>query len=759
MVDPMNDLDLEVGAITEIADFLAKPMPVASGAFTTTNVAGDLLYSSDIFNLFNAQSIWVNKIQGFLNMRGTVKLRLVINPTPFQAGLLKLSYFPCANQLGNEANARLTNRVCISQLPGAYLNLMNNFVEVSVPYIAPTTFIERDRVAANDFVSWGNLYLHVFEPLRTGTGPTSINYTIWMSVEDLELSGMVQPQMAKRQGKRLDSEANSGKGPIAKIMSSGVQLLNDVGAIPSLAPIAKPASWVVSALQGLAENFGWSKPTISEGPCLQTVNQNWFAVNTRGNDNSAPLSLDPDNKVMPITDASPSNMDEMSVNFIKRRWAQFADITWTTASTSGALISNISLYPGRFKATNSIGGINYYSAAPCAVFSELYSQYRGSFEIRLRIVKTGFHTGTLAVGFVPGKNATTPSYSDSAYVYRQIIDIQDGSDFVFNCPYMIPQDFLETNKVIGNFFIYVVNPLIAPATVSSSVDIMFEVRGGPDLQYTKPISCAMTPFVPQGVDNVTDEEATTITLGSANHTMGALHHAVSSVGDCQLSVLELIKAVSTVNYASSATTLDNGLNFAYWGANKTYASRWNGVALTSGEIGGDLLSFIGSWYVLSRGSQRYRVIPINPSTLDQDYRAYLVNYGDPGWNQGYGHTWITAASGSLDQDGVTQTVTSTNTTLGPGSGLTGRLYQSPQINSGVAVQVPFYHLFRYALNHWVTSFGDKLDSFAPNNGVCFYTPGATKSTLERSAGDDFMFSYFCGIPPYTDSYQFYKKYT
>lgn len=236
----MNDHDLEVNDIKDIADFLAKPMAVSTGTFTTANVWGDTLLSTDIFSLFNSQSIWTNKIQGFLNMRADVKLRLVINPTPFQAGMLRLSYFPCANQMQNEMNSHLLNRTTISQLPGAYLNLENNFVEVTVPYVAPTTFIERDQVASGSYVSWGQVLIHVFEILRTGTGPTSINWTLWMSLENLELSGMVQPQSAapssrKRKTRGLppqDAEANSGKGPIGKIMSSGAQLATDLGAIP-----------------------------------------------------------------------------------------------------------------------------------------------------------------------------------------------------------------------------------------------------------------------------------------------------------------------------------------------------------------------------------------------------------------------------------------------------------------------------------------------------------------------------------------------
>ena len=185
--------------VKEIADFLAKPVPVGNGVFSTTNVWGDNLFNSDIYTLFKAQTIWVNKIQGFLSFRGDVKIRVVVNSTPFQAGLLRVSYFPCSDVLANEALMHRYNRQTISQMPGAYLNLQDNAVEVTIPYIAPPTFLERD-VASPIVPSWGALYVDVFEVLRTGTGPTTVNFTVWMSIENLELSGQVYPQMA------LDSE-------------------------------------------------------------------------------------------------------------------------------------------------------------------------------------------------------------------------------------------------------------------------------------------------------------------------------------------------------------------------------------------------------------------------------------------------------------------------------------------------------------------------------------------------------------------------
>ena len=63
---------------------------------------------------------------------------------------------------------------------------------------------------------------------------------------------------------------------------------------------------------------------------------------------------------------------------------------------------------------------------------------------------------------------------------------------------MIPQQFLNCGTdILGTIYIYVVNPLRAPETCASTIDVMVEVRGGPDLTYAVPKGFGAVPFVPQ----------------------------------------------------------------------------------------------------------------------------------------------------------------------------------------------------------------------------------------------------------------------
>ena len=501
-VDPMADLDVESEQITEIRDFLRKPIPVANGSFSTASTWGDQLYSADLYTLFDAQSIWKNKIQGFLNVRGTVKLRFTLNSTPFQAGLLRLSYFPCANQLVNEKNAHKFNRDTISQLRGGYIDLGQDALLVDVPYLSPVQFIERDLVAGGGHVSWGEVMLHVFEILRTGSsGPNNATWTLWMSVEDLQLSGQIQPQALGKRGTITDQETNSGRGPIATIMGSAKSLASSMAAIPSLNPLAKPAAWALAAAEAAADALGWSKPTLDDGPTPMGMGTTWYNINTNTNDNCLPLGLRSDNKLSVITDASPSGQDEMSFAYIKSRWAYDRDFQWNSAHASGALLASFRVGPSWLKKGHTVGSTPVVTSPPCAVFSEFFQLYRGSFDYNFKFVKTGFHTGECVICWLPGLSPVAPlSYMDTAFTYRVAFNLQSGTDICLNLPHMIPQQYLDCgNDLLGTVYIYVVNPLRAPETCAPIIDVMAEVRGGPDLTYAVPKGFGAVPFVPQAL--------------------------------------------------------------------------------------------------------------------------------------------------------------------------------------------------------------------------------------------------------------------
>lgn len=720
--------------MTEIAQFLAKPIPVASATFTTANVWGDNLYTGDLQTLFNAQTLWVNKIQGFLSFRGDVKIRLVSNATPFQAGLVRVSYFPCANYMSNEVKSHRYNRMTISQLPGTFFDIRNNAVELTIPYVAPPTMIERDLASPP---SWGSIYVDVFELLRTGTGPTSVTFSIWMSIENLELSGQTIPQMssvAKRRSRKVnvtDAESNNGAGPITRLISSGVQLANDATTFPMLSSLATPAYWALSAARGAAEALGWSKPSVTADPSRMMIGSGLNQQNCDGGDLCAPMSLSADNKICLITDATPACMDEMSFKYINSVWSYHSDFQWASSRLVGECLALHPICPNAMEITNTLGAVPVRTTPACAFMRRFFRKYRGGFDFKINVVKTGYHTGSLAFVYVPGKTLIgAPSYASTSYLYRTIIDIQACDEVILRIPYILPQSYVNVDEQIGTFMIYVVNPLLAPATVSSTVDVMIQVRGSPDLQYQVPDIISICPVVPQGGDVVGSEDIVK-ELGEKGYDAEPVHHAQQAIGEYICSVLQLAK--SFYRLGSRGVVFNNP---AYgFQTHRFFGNRFDGTAWVTGPFGGgDILSILASMYAFSRGSIRYRLTYKSASTGNiQPTNRVLIT------DNGVGYT-------------TDPTNLAIQNVTGTGSTGCGRVSCQPFSNGGLGFQVPFYNNYRYMLNNInVESIVDPTLPFAPTTMVAISQTG-TDASMFRAVGDDFQFSFFIGVPVFSFNY-------
>jgi hypothetical protein len=522
-------------------------------------------------------------------------------------------------------------------------------------------------------------------------------------------------------------------------MASGAVLANNLTAIPMLAPIAAPAFWALSAARAAAESLGWSKPTQSEPPTVHAVGSSYYSINVNAPDNSAPLSYSVDNKLQLLTDASEMGYDEMSFNYIKQKWSYVNDFQWNDANTSGQKIFDKNVSPFTMVETSVVGARTAYTCPPSAIFHRFFEQYRGAFEFQVTLSKTGFHTGTLAFVFIPGLQPVAPSYADTAYMYRVIVDVQEGDSFIFNCPDLIPQGYKYCNEPIGKFCIYVVNPLRAPATVSSIVDVMIEVRGGPDLTYGIPIAFSGVPLVPQGVLTEYDKHDLCKSLGASEHNTQVIKHASLCHGEVMQSFTQILKSEYLYLIKPLSTLYNDGFSLA---THKFCGARWDttaGPAYTSPPIGGDIVSFVSQWFLLHRGAMRYRLSQVADGGDLANYRSTLLRLSESTNDvikTGVGTQWYAQLAGGAPA-GVTKT---------------SRLFQMPGVNGSCPVQAPFYCKYRHGLNKIdATNNGTVINLFSNNQSIGYYvtTPGSLN--VGRTIGDDFQFSYFLGIPVFIDS--------
>lgn len=488
------DIDLEDNSVDSIRDFLAKPVAIWIGQVSTSDTEDQELVSADILGSLLSQPLWMDKLKGFLNMRATAKLRLTLNATPFQAGLLRMMYFPNHSVRPSEANSHYYNIVTSSQLPGVFLPFSQDAVELSVPYMSPTYYVQLDRVGL-DAVSWGTVKVKVYCPMRTGSsGPTTAPCTLWLSFEDVDLAGQLYPQA---KGNVSDRETNGGRGTISTIMASGRDYVRLLGRVPSMANLAEPTAWALDIASKAASALGWSKPTLSNDPAMMAVGGNWRSVNVDGGDMCAPLSFRSDNKVKTITDGHTGCADELSFDYVNSRWGALRLFDWDGSAITGSLLQYVDVGPTQFAQHSTVGTRDVITIPPCALGREFFSLYRGSFDINFKLVKTGYHSGALAFCWVPGTSAGTPTYAQTAFGYREIVSIQGGEDFCFRLPFLISQDYIECTDKIGRLCVFVVNPLVAPETCNPSIRVYVEVRGGIDLEYANPKQIERSPYIPQ----------------------------------------------------------------------------------------------------------------------------------------------------------------------------------------------------------------------------------------------------------------------
>jgi hypothetical protein len=108
----------------------------------------------------------------------------------------------------------------------------------------------------------------------------------------------------------------------------------------------------------------------------------------------------------------------------------------------------------------------------------------------LKFVKTEFHSGRLAVSFSPNDNSTgapiNHTLAQSAFLHRQIIDIRECNEFTFVVPFISSAPYRNSGESIGQLIVHVLDALVAPSTVSTTVGIILESCMGSDAEFAVP---------------------------------------------------------------------------------------------------------------------------------------------------------------------------------------------------------------------------------------------------------------------------------
>jgi len=463
---------LNVNKVDSIRDFLARPRRAATFNWSTTQAQNDLIFGFDSSNGLFGNPIG-EKLRGFAGVRYTTNVKVLINATPFQAGRLRLAALPDL-QYTTKYRFHTNNIMSFSQLPGLEITTAMPSIEMSMPY---THFAEYWDFQTPNFMSF---QLRVMSPLRNGTAdPTqTVSGSVWVWFTDVEFFGVRKESNVEMEEER----------PLSKWLEASSKLAKAASAVPILSSITGPtANWLKMA-SGTANSLGFSRPVAGEPNRIVSDFFHRHFPNSEGVVAGPTLAANNDAAIRTLAFTAPGGQDEMSFNFIKRRWSWAYDVVWNTTDVE-QIDTNV-LRPG----FASIGAPGSTRAVPPIDYLALLStHYRGGLEVMLKFVKTGFHTGSLAVSFENDTSSGTLTLAQTDNLHRTIVDLQQGDSVCLSFPYIDDRQWLPNSQAYGRMFIHVVNALRAPQTVSQSVVIQVWVRGMEDLQFTGRSSSTVIP--------------------------------------------------------------------------------------------------------------------------------------------------------------------------------------------------------------------------------------------------------------------------
>lgn len=534
--------------IHTIKDFLKRPIIIRTGLWSSTTATETQLYTANFPEVLISNSMYQEKLRGFVGLRATLVIKVQVNSQPFQQGRLMLQYFPYAQYMPNRValvNATLQGR---SGCPRTDLDLsVGTEVEMRIPYVSPHVYY--NLITGQG--SFGAIYLVVYSQLRdqvTGTG--SVEYTVWAHLEDVDVQYPTganiftgsAPNRATLGQKMIDgkftekdlrdiwtSKAYKKKpdkiyaqiaGEIEQMKESGTissgigkisEGLSTMSKIPVLGNFFTRPAWISAQASNIFKLLGFSKPTIQGLPSETKLRGQSRMANFDGADSSHKMALSAQNEIETKPGLAGTSADEMDMNHvlsIPNFWDRF---TWDTSQAADAVLWNNYVTPMKIKPYSDTI-TDKFRCTHMGYVANSHTYWRGSLVYTFKFVKTQYHSGRLRISFIPfyynvDISTGTPDISRTQKV---IIDLRTSTEVSFTVPYVSSRPWmycirpeaswlgtnntLMYNAVTGIVRVEVLNQLVSASNVNPAIDVIVEVHGGPDLTFAGPTLPSYVPY-------------------------------------------------------------------------------------------------------------------------------------------------------------------------------------------------------------------------------------------------------------------------
>lgn len=763
-----------------LPEFLSRPVRISSFFWDQSQGPG-VVQDMRPWNLFFNNANIKYKLNNFAFIRANLKLKFVINASPFYYGSMRACYQPLpafkTSTIGFGSSGLMTNSelVPLSQQPGIWLKPQHSEgAELTLPFFYPRSFLRLQN--AQDFTDMGQLRMVIYNSLLSANGATGagVSVQIYAWAEDVVLAG---PSV----GLALQAD-EYGVSPISGPASTVGRIARMFKSTPVIGKFATATEIGANAVSGIAKLFGFTNVPVIEStkplrptPFPQLASADiGYPVEKLTLDSKNELSVDP--SIMGL-----ASDDELIISKFAGKESYIATSQWTTSTPVDTPLFSSKVTPSLgFGYPSGTGQLKQYT--PMGLLSLLFKSWRGDIIFRFRFVASAFHKGRVRISYDPYNAAVLTTADTGPTVYNQVVDLAAETDVEVRVPYQqaLAWCYTYTNDTglfstatsptlafddtydNGLISVKVLTALSAPV-LTSTVYMQVFVRAADNIEFANPITIGNrpSPFVVQSEEYSEKPETEQTVIGETPPDLDIQRTRVN-FGENIVSLRTLMRRsnyLDTVYIPTAGSTGDGCFRVRQTRFPLHYGYDPNGWNLAKG-ISAPAVTFpinfvaVTPWHLISncfvgqKGSMHwtYNVYKGTAATTMQISRDTELTTGvSAAWD-------IKTVSTNSSTNAQNLLLTTSSTTAG------AALINQNTI-SGVSVSVPNQSVFKFQTTDPRNSSSPGNSSSSRYDGSCFETfnveimqSGAVFSTVlarfDRyfAIGTDYSLFFFLNCP-------------
>lgn len=784
---PIEDESMYDGfsANVDLATYLARPVLIQSlDWLDNTVLTGAIIKPWSLY--FNNDSI-KRKLQNYAFLACNLKVKIVINASPFYYGYAFATYRPySSNDAGSlvdsytyyGATMAATCRQRIDILPAK-----SQGGEMLLPYINVRNWMRIGKLS--DFEDMGTIHIWSHDVLKfanAAAGP-SVTIQVFAWAEDVKVSGPTS-QLPLQSG----CDEYEETGPISGMASNVASLAGaaeDVLPAP-FKPFAKATEIGASAVSSIASLFGFTNvPVLDDVSAFKNLPFHAMA-STQISVPFEKLTLDPKNELTVDNRVAGGNgVDELAIPYLCGKRNILSLPNWTATAVPGDILAEINVSPiiattrSGFDCQPSIGQNSTMYTIPMTLVARCFKFWRGTMVYRFKFICSQYHRGRVTIMWDPAHGTSADfNYTEN---YSRVVDISEEQEIEVRVPFMQPYPYLETR--FNDLGINVTTPAEACSTYNedrhngrlivkvltkqtspvATADILMytEVRLE-DADFANPVDpqffdYTRTSYLPiqSGEEVVVSDNIAKMPI-KQNPNLHKIYN-----GEAVFSMRSLFRRRT---YYRTITPISNttGTLYQYRGAFSRrptyYGFDVSGSNVANEIIGASTSRFnyvneplqclFEPCFVGVRGSQNYEINMNTPGEA-LDTLAVARYIDTVNFNSAFNHSYTTSTSADYK---MRNAMSNTRLLAQTGCALTNMRTQT-----GLQVQVPMYSRFRFLgtkptlRNDGIIDDGSNEDNMVisfrcvPTSGQ---NPVENSIDLYTSIGTDYQLLHFVNVPTF-----------